>query len=133
MPWTFGDGQLLQHTVWLVSAGLRTSAGDTGLDECGHIIAHLWPEIVPADEFESLRLAWMARKRVVMTSLEDAGPQVSVVRYVHSTIVKEEAGVRTRPLVLGVRLVFRSVFVPWRPPKVHLICWNVGLPDPAMC
>ena len=101
----FGDGQLLQHTIWLVLAGLHMSAGDAGLDECGHIIAHLWPEIVLADEFESLRLAWMAHEQVVMTSLEDAGPQVSIVRYIDGAIMKEEPGVRTRPLVLGVHLV----------------------------
>ena len=112
---------MLQHTV-LVSAGLRTSAGDAGLDECGHIIVHLWPEIVPADEFESLRLAWMARKRVVMTSLEDAGPQVSVVRYVDGTIMKEEPGVRTRPLVLGVRLVRKGFEV----------CLCLGVPQKSI-
>ena len=66
-----------------MSAGLRTSAGDAGLDKCGHIIVHLWPEIVPVDEFESLCLAWMAREWVVMTSLEDTGPQVSIVWYIH--------------------------------------------------
>ena len=77
MPWTLGDWQLLQHTIRLVLAGLRASAGNAGLDECDHIITHLWPEVVPADEFEGLRLARMARERMVMTSLEDAGPQVS--------------------------------------------------------
>ena len=44
----------------------------------------------------------MAHERVVMTSLEDMGPQVSVVRYIHGAIVKEDTGVGTRPLVLGV-------------------------------
>ena len=44
----------------------------------------------------------MARERVVMTGLEDAGPQVSVVRYVYCTIMKEETCVGTRPLVLRV-------------------------------
>ena len=102
MPWTLGDRQLLQHTVRLVSAGLCASAGNAGLDECDHIIMHLWPEVVPADEFEGLRLAWMAREQVVMTSLEDAGPQVSIVRYIYRTIMKEETCVGTRPLVLWV-------------------------------
>ena len=97
-----GDRQLLQHTVWLVSAGLRASAGNAGLDECDHIITHLWPEVVLADEFKGLRLAQMACERVVMTSLEDAGPQVSIVQYVYHTIMKEETCVRMRPLVLRV-------------------------------
>ena len=96
------DRQLLQHTIRLVSAGLRASAGNAGLDECDHIIAHLWPEVALADEFEGLRLAQMARERVVMTSLEDAGPQVSIVRYVYHTIMKEETCVGMGPLVLRV-------------------------------
>ena len=118
----FRDGQLLQHTVRLVSAGLCTSAGDAGLDECGHIIMHLWPEIVPADEFESLRLAWMACEQVVMTSLEDAGLQVSVVQYVDSAIMKEEPSVRMRPLVLRVRLVRKGFEV----------CLCLGIPQKSI-
>ena len=85
-----GSAVVAAHRMAGVGGPSRASAGNAGLDKCDHIIAHLWPEVVLADEFEGLRLARMAREPVVMTSLEDAGPQVSVVRYVYCTIMKEE-------------------------------------------
>ena len=66
IPWSLGNGELFEHTVWTMMQGLRTSTGSAELDIVFDICAYSWPCVFVSDEVECTALPIMTRKRMVV-------------------------------------------------------------------
>ena len=91
IPWSLGDGELLEHTVGTVTRGLRASTGGAGLDVVFDVHAYSWPCIFASDEVECAALPIVTRKRMVVFEAKDAKAEVVCFGDEDTTIEAEES------------------------------------------
>ena len=90
LPRTFGDGELLEKAVGLVSRGLRARAGVA----CRTIIfdkfAHARPIILTANQFEGLAKALMTGGGMIVFFAKDTKAKVVGIRDIDATFEEEK-------------------------------------------
>ena len=86
IPWSLGDGELFEHTVWTMTRGLRVSTGGAGLDVVLDVRAYSWPCVFVSDEVECTALPIMTRKRMVVFEAKDAKAEVVCFRDEDTTV-----------------------------------------------
>lgn len=91
VPRTFGNGELLQQTVRLVTLGFSSHTGCTRLTVLLYEFTESGPSIISKDETSCFVLAGMTGKYVVMFVLKDAEPKVGRVGNVDAGVMTEES------------------------------------------
>ena len=91
IPWSLGDRELFEHTVWTMTRGLRASTGSAGLDIVFDVRAYSWPCVFTSDEVECTALPIMTRKRMVVFEAKDAKAEVICFGDKDTTVEAEES------------------------------------------
>src|ERR1700679_439679 len=91
VPRTFGDRELFQQPIGLVSLGLRSHAGSTGLHIFLDKFSESGPSIVASDEVDGLVLAGVSGENVVVFISEHTEPKVVGIRDIDEVVVPEES------------------------------------------
>ena len=69
-PWTLGDGEEAEWSIWLMTDGLCSPASGAGTHIAVHILRHVGPVVVLAQHLCGLCDTWVTSQVMVVTGLK---------------------------------------------------------------
>ena len=102
IPRTFGDGELLQQTVGLVTLGFSSHAGCTGLTILFYKFTESRPSIISENETSCFVLTRMSGEYVIVLVLQNTELEIGGVGNVDTRLMTEESIGSYGPIRFGI-------------------------------